>query len=170
MPDGANPPANPCLSREEAQDACETKGLTLCSKSAITNFPLCSVGWLSDDRGLWSDGNGCGTAGFTDGASFTNEMIGGAYCCGRPFYMPNPVPRVADYIYGSREDAQSACETKGMGLCSLEHIKGYHHCAWGWLTDDVGYWMNYRAGQCGGPGFVRSWRTTNAAFCCAAPP
>ena len=73
MPDDGSD-AYPYSSRAEAQDACETKGLTICSQSAITNFPLCKVGWLTDERGLWSIGNGCGFGRFTDGVFLESLM------------------------------------------------------------------------------------------------
>jgi hypothetical protein len=56
--------------------------------------------------------------------------------------MPDNVPEgLAAYIYGSREDALAACQTKGLGLCSKEQIMGYELCSYGWLTDGAGLWM-----------------------------
>ncbi|KAL3935421.1 MAG: hypothetical protein SGBAC_009060 [Bacillariaceae sp.] len=158
----------PYSSREEGQAACESKGLALCSTSAITNYPLCSIGWLTDGRGLWSEGNGCGFGGFTDGDFFGISGIGGAYCCGRPYYMPE----TREYIYDSREEGLAACQTKGMGLCSVEQITGYELCSYGWLSDDVGLWMNspIQTPGCGTGGFDRTIFPNNGAYCCVVPP
>ncbi|CAJ1936601.1 unnamed protein product [Cylindrotheca closterium] len=168
MPDDGSD-AYPYNSREEAQDACETRGLTLCSQSAITNFPLCKIGWLTDERGLWSIGEGCGFGGFTDGGFFGVFGEGGAYCCGRPLYMPNDIPREQSYIYSTREEGLAACETKGLGLCSKEQITGYELCSYGWLTDDVGLWMSVGAPGCGPAGFSGTIFPNNGAYCCVEP-
>ena len=130
-------------SREEGEDACRSKGLRLCSISAITNWPLCAIGWLTDGRGLWSVGApGCGFGGYTEGEFFGINGIGGAYCCGKPYYMPDYLNGVASYIYSSREEARAGCQSRGLGLCSREQILGFEFCVYGWLSDTIGFYMN----------------------------
>ena len=56
--------------------------------------------------------------------------------------MPDDVAREDLYVYFSREEGLAACQTKGLGLCSKEQIKGFEFCSYGWLSDDVGLWMD----------------------------
>ena len=118
-------------SREAARAGCEAKGLELCSKSAITNFELCGGGWLTDGAGWWmnSVSPGCVGAGYNAATWLPTNY--GAYCCGRPYFLPEDR---ASYPYTTREQGLAACQSRGMGLCSKSQIQGFELCSYGWVS------------------------------------
>mmetsp|Transcript_21726 Transcript_21726/g.53660 ORF Transcript_21726/g.53660 Transcript_21726/m.53660 type:complete len:286 (-) Transcript_21726:128-985(-) len=150
--------------REEAESTCAAKGLTLCSTSAITNFELCAGGWLSDGAGWWM--NTAVNPGVCGGIGFHTALWLplGAYCCGRPYYMPED--RLS-YPYWSREEGLAACQSKGMQLCSKDQIMGFELCSYGWLTDGAGLWMDTLQPGCGPIGYHDTIFPYNGAYCCA---
>jgi hypothetical protein len=169
MPDG---PGNSYIynSRAEAEAACESKGLELCSRSAITGFELCAAGWLTDSQGFWMNNANIPGCGSNPGFQYYWEgNTLGAYCCGIPKYMPDFHPHSDRYIYGDRAAGEAACQLRGMTLCSLDQIRGYDNCALGWLSDTRGMWIVDPRAGCGWGGHVDDSNFPSVgAYCCAA--
>ncbi|GBG29882.1 Versican core protein [Hondaea fermentalgiana] len=73
---------------------------------------------------------------------------------------------LSGYKYATRESAQQACNEYGRKLCRKAQVKGYSHCAAGWMSDYNGYYMAETTAGCGIAGF-NNWGTgTSGAYCC----
>ena len=117
----------------------------------------------------------CGGIGYNP-ASWApeDELVIGAYCCGRPTYLPDDIAPgcCAAYIYSTREEALAGCRERGLGLCSKQQIEGYEYCSYGWTSDWAGAWVGKELPEAGCPfvGFGEQpsgW--AGGAYCCAEP-
>ncbi|CAJ1953926.1 unnamed protein product [Cylindrotheca closterium] len=163
-----NLPAGPSYvfgTREAAAAGCAAIGLDLCPKIAIENGDLCAAGWMTDSVGYWISNPrpGCrNSPGYVE----WNREFAGAYCCGRPLYLP----RNYTYIYDTREEARAACAEKGLVLCTVQQIVGGSTCAFGWLDTLWGLYNDgtYPSG-CGSLGLnVGDTYDPAGAYCCAS--
>ncbi|CAJ1953927.1 unnamed protein product [Cylindrotheca closterium] len=152
--------------REAAAAGCAAIGLDLCPMIAIENGDICAAGWMTDAVGYWISNPrpGCRTTpGFVE---WVDREFAGAYCCGRPLYLP----RDFSYIYDTREEARAACADEGLVLCTPQQIEGADYCAYGWLDTLWGLWSSgSNPVGCGPRGLnVGDNDGTAGAYCCAS--
>lgn len=73
------------------------------------------------------------------------------------------------YVYETREAATAACQSIGYRrLCGKSQVKGWSHCAYGWMADYKGYWFRKSKKGCGsGKGFRNGKKVKKlGAYCC----